>query len=123
MLGVTDSRMSTSNAVVCGNAGNTEIIVKVFYIALMFALGWRCEPFCKICFDVCLPFCFLRRLCSVEKVLDLEFRKLTTNGNLKGVINFLFSFSPGNELLACLKNEINFIQISRRDKKMFLFCF
>lgn len=83
--------MDISNAVVSGNTENTDIIVKVSYTALIFALGKHCEPFCKICFHICLPFCFLRRLCSMEKeknLLDIEFRKLTINGSLKGVIIF-----------------------------------
>lgn len=115
MLGGVDSTMGTSNAVVCGNAENTDIIVKVSYTTLMFALGKHCEPFCKICFDICLPFYFLRRLCSIEKEkknsLGCKFRNLTTNGSLKGVIIFI---PLNNELLACLKDEINSIQSSRK---------
>lgn len=42
-----------------------------------------------------------------------------TNSNLKGLIYFLFffSFSPNNELFACLRSEINAMQISKIDEK------
>lgn len=114
MLGGVDSRMVTSNAVFCGNTENTDIIVKVSYTALMFALGKHCEPFCKICFDICLHFCFLRRLCSMEKEKKMLGCRIWEADNKWQLERGDIFFPPSNELLACLRNEINSIQTSRR---------
>lgn len=119
--------MSTINRAVCCNTENRKVLMKIFYIALMFALVRHLD--CIVSHSAgfvltWLPFCLPRGLRSMEKVLDLEFRRLCNSAipssNLKGLIHFSppLPTLPAQGKKHCLHEEWNkFIQASRIDEK------
>lgn len=122
MFGEVDYRMSTINRAVCCNTVKSKALMKIFYIALMFALVRHLD--CIVNHSAgfvltCLPFCLLRGLCSMEKVLDLLFRRLCNsaipNSNLKGWMHFLHRELPPTtqeKKIVCMRSEINLYKLA-----------